>query len=75
MRVTDGGLAVAGMPGIWPVTDLVPVAAGMFDMRGLPWEMAFEVDRTGEVSGFEVRGPALLAARLPGPYRRLRICD
>jgi hypothetical protein len=59
-------------PTAWPLTDLVPVAAVKFDLRGLPWEMAFEVDSAGEVSGFEVRGPALLAARPPRPYRRQR---
>jgi hypothetical protein len=25
VRVADGGLAVVGLPGIWHVTDLVPV--------------------------------------------------
>ena len=74
VRVPEGGLAVVGLPGIWPVTDLVPVAPGKFDLRGLPWELALEVDGVGEVSGFEVRGPALLGAELPGPYRRHRRC-
>lgn len=74
VRIAEGGLAVVGLPGIWHVTDLVPVATGTFDLRGLPWEMAFEVDDAGEVSGFKVRGPALLDADLPGPYRRQRGC-
>lgn len=71
VRAGDGGLAVVGLPGIWQITDLVRVATSTCDLRGVPWEMAFEVD-AGEVLGFEVRGPALLDADLPGPYRRQR---
>lgn len=67
VRVPDGGLAVGGLPGAWPVVDLLPAGDGCFDLRGMPWRLVFEED------GFTVSGPMLLVAetaRWPGRWRR-----
>lgn len=67
VRVPDGGLALRGLPGAWPVVDLLPAGDRCFDLRGMPWRLAFEED------GFTVSGPPLFGvetARWAGRWRR-----
>ena len=53
-------LIVDGMPNVWPRTRLIPLSRNGFAIESLPFQVTFEEDAYGVITGMKATGPELL---------------
>jgi thymidylate kinase len=68
----EGHLIVDGIPQVWPKTRLIPLSHNMFAIASLPFQVAFEEDAYGVITGMRTTGPELLFGTADHFFVRVR---